>query len=33
MEIYSGMIYSDISSYKIMGSKYLSKLLDNVKNK
>lgn len=27
------MIFSEIPSYKIIGSKYLSKLLENVKNK
>jgi hypothetical protein len=33
MEIYSGMIFSDVPSYKIMASKYITKLLENIKNK
>lgn len=33
MEIFSGMIFSDIPSYKIMASRYLPKLLDSIKNK
>lgn len=33
MEIYSGMIFSEIPAYKIMASKYLAKLLDSIKNK
>ena len=33
LEIYSGTVYSDVPAFKIIASKHLVKLLENVRNK
>lgn len=33
IEIYGSLIFSDVPAYRIIGTKYLPKLLENIKNK